>query len=156
MALPPQEIRTFFVTSSTAGRKHILQSERLAFLLVNVFNDNRKKNRFLLHEFVIMPDHVHLLITPADDVSLEKAVQYIKGGFSFRAKKELGYESSVWQAGFGSHRIRDRSDYENHRAYIRNNPVKRGLCETAESFAYSSAHPTADRDPEPPWLKPRI
>jgi len=34
-----------------------------------------------------MPDHFHLLITPAHEVSLEKAVQLIKGGFSFRAKK---------------------------------------------------------------------
>jgi REP-associated tyrosine transposase len=154
MVLPPQEIRTFFVTSGTAGRRNILQSERLALLLIDVFNENRRKNHFLLHEFVIMPDHIHLLITPAEDVSLEKAVQYIKGGFSFRAKRELGYVSEVWQTGFGNHRVKDRMDYENHRAYIRDNPIKRGLCRRAEMFAYSSANANTERDPEPPWLKP--
>jgi hypothetical protein len=38
---------------------------------------------------------------------LEKAVQFIKGGFSFRAKKELGFAWSVWQESFTNHRIRD-------------------------------------------------
>ena len=46
-----------------------------------------------VHEFVFMPNHVHLLITPAPDVSLEKAMQFIKGGFSYRAGKELGSEA---------------------------------------------------------------
>jgi putative transposase len=89
MKLAPQEIRTFFVTSITNGRRSILQSRKMAGLFMDVLQENRKKSRFLLHEFVVMPDHFHLLITPATDVSMEKAVQFIKGGFSFRAKKEL-------------------------------------------------------------------
>ena len=43
-------------------------------------------------------------------VSLEKAMQYIKGGFSFRAKDELVYPGSVWQPGFENHRIRGAID----------------------------------------------
>jgi putative transposase len=46
------------------------------------------QGKFLLHAFVIMPDHFHALITPAENVSLEKAMQYIKGGFSFRLKSK--------------------------------------------------------------------
>jgi putative transposase len=42
---------------------------------------------YRLHAFVVMPDHLHLLITPFD--TIEKSVQLIKGGFSFRAKREL-------------------------------------------------------------------
>src|SRR6266540_1217419 len=98
MNLAPQSIRTFFVTFSTAGRRSIFQSDQFATLLLSVLGDNRLKRRFELHEFVIMPDHVHLLITPAPDVSLEKAVQYIKGGFSFRAKRELGSAMEIWSA----------------------------------------------------------
>jgi hypothetical protein len=55
----------------------------MAQLLLDVLAENRKK-RFLLHEFVIMPNHFQLLLTPAAGVPLEKALQLIKGGFSFR------------------------------------------------------------------------
>src|SRR5215831_10772527 len=130
MLKAPQEVRTFFVTSVANGRRPLLASEGMARLLIDVLQDNRKQQRFLLHEFVIMPDHIHAIITPAEDVSLEKAAQYIKGGFSYRAKRELKYPFLVWQEGFTNHRIRDRDDYAAHRRYKHENPVKRRLAKT--------------------------
>ena len=109
---------------------------------------------YLLHEFVIMPDHIHVLLTPK--TSLEKAVQFIKGGFSYRAKQELGSNMEVWQKGFSDHRIRDAGDYLQHVSYIRENPVRKHLCERAEEFSYSSAYPGFDSDPVPQGLKPAI
>jgi putative transposase len=154
MYFPPQTVRTFFVTSATDSHRAVLQSERMATLLMNCLFDNRQKERFLLHEFVIMPDHFHALITPAAEVPLEKAMQFIKGGFSFRARKELTVNSAIWQAGFTDHRIRDLQDYEHHRSYIHQNPVKAGLAAAPELFPYSSAFPGVATDPAPPWLKP--
>ena len=126
----------------------------MAGLLVNVLQDNRKKGQFLLHEFVVMPDHFHLLITPAPNIPLEKALQYVKGGFSYRVKKELDLNFSIWQKSFTNHRIRDGEDYERHRDYIWQNPVKGGLVSKAELFPYSSAFSEMEVDPAPPWLKP--
>jgi len=57
-----------------------------------------------LHEFVLMPDHFHLLITPLS--TLERALQLIKGGFSFRAKKELGFLGEIWEKSFYDRRVR--------------------------------------------------
>jgi putative transposase len=156
MELAPQEIRTFFVTSITNGRKSILQSRRMAGLFMDVLQENRKKSRFLLHEFVVMPDHFHLLITPAADVSLEKAGQFIKGGFSFRAKKELRFALLIWQESFTNHRIRDVADYEQHRNYIHQNPVRKGLAKTPSEYPYSSAFSGMELDPAPPALKRKI
>jgi putative transposase len=53
----------------------------MAQLLVDVLAENRRKRRFLLHEFVIMPNHFHLLLTPAAEIPLEKALQFIKAVF---------------------------------------------------------------------------
>ena len=89
MPQAPQSTRTFFVTSTTVGRRALLQSDRMAQLLVDVLAENRRKKRFLLHEVVIMPNHFHLLLTPAAEVPLEKPLQLIKGGFSYRAKREI-------------------------------------------------------------------
>jgi putative transposase len=155
MALAPQTVRTFFVTSVTWNRCALLQSDRMAGLLVDCLADNRKKGRFQLHEFVVMPNHFHLLMTPSPQIPLEKAVQFLKGGFSYRARKELRFNSEIWQPGFTNHRIQDGQDYDQHRRYIHHNPVERRLSESPEDFLYSSAHVGWELDPRPPWLKPK-
>lgn len=149
LALAPQEIRTFFVSFATAERKFLLQSDRLCELLPDVLRQSRLQKRFEVHEFVFMPNHVHMLLTPAPEVSLEKALQFIKGGFSFRAGKEFGFLGEVWQKGFNEHRIRDAADYRNHVEYIRMNPVKAGSVASAAEWQYSSARLTGEVDPSP-------
>jgi hypothetical protein len=93
-----------------------------------------------------------MLITPR--ASLEKAVQLVKGGFSFFAKKEIGSSLEIWQTGFSDHRIRDAEDYSRHVEYIRRNPVGRRLVEFAEEYAYCSSFPGSGKDEIPQWLKP--
>jgi putative transposase len=143
--------QTYTVTSETWGRRELFRNERWANLLIDVLYHYRGR-AYLLHEFVIMPDHIHVLLTPL--TSLEKAVQFIKGGFSYRAKKELGSNMEIWQKGFSDHRIRDASDYQVHVSYIRQNSVRKRLCERAEEFPYSSAHLGLELDPAPQGLKP--
>jgi putative transposase len=139
------------VTSSTWGRRALFQKESWARLLINILYHYRG-SAYSLHEFVIMPDHIHVLLTP--HTSLEKAVQFIKGGFSYRAKKELGSNLEIWQKGFSDHRIRDASDYRLHQIYIRQNPVRKNLCARAGGYAYSSARDEFELDEAPQGLKP--
>ena len=110
MVLAPQETRTFLTSSATWERRLILQSNPLCDLLLGVLRENRAKQRFQVHEFVFMPDHFHLILTPPPLVSLEKAMQFIKGGFSFRAKKELNSYLEVWATGYTEHRVKDAVD----------------------------------------------
>jgi putative transposase len=143
--------QTYMVTSATWERRSLFRNERWARLLTDTLYHYRG-SAYLLHEFVIMPDHFHVLITPR--TSLEKSVQFIKGGFSYRAKKELGSNMEIWQKGFSDHRIRDTEDYLRHVAYIRQNPVRKHLCERAVEYSYSSAHPGFELDEVPQGLKP--
>jgi len=145
--------RTYMVTSSTWGRRALFSREAWAKLLIDTLYHYRG-SAHLLHEFVIMPDHVQVIVTP--QTSLEKAVQFIKGGFSYRAKKELGSNLEVWQKGFSDHRIRDASDYRLHQVYIQQNPVRKHLCERAQEYPYSSAKPGFELDSIPQGLKPEI
>jgi REP-associated tyrosine transposase len=139
------------ITTSTWERRDLFRNERWAQLLVDTLNHYRGK-AYLLHEFVIMPDPQHAIMTPA--TSLEKAIQFIKGGFSYRVKKELGSNMEVWQKGFSDHRIRDASDYRVHAGYIRENPVRKNSCQRAEDYPYSSAAGRYEIDPAPQGLKP--
>ena len=153
--LAPQEIRTFFVTAVTYGRRAILQSTRNAELFLSVLAEDRARLRYSIHEFVIMPDHVHLILTPAPDTSLEKTMQFIKGGFSFRAKRELGLTNEIWQPSYTEHRIRNGADFEAHRTYIHENPLRRGLVNCLEDFEWSSANPGMARDESPEFPAPQ-
>ena len=137
--------RTFFVTTVAWQRRSLFRCETTARLLVQTLYHYREQKKFLLHEFVIMPDHVHLLLTPAKEISLERAVQFIKGGFSFRLQSRF----PVWQASFTNHRIRDANDYERHRGYIRENAVRAGLVRTAKDYPFCSGQGTFEIDPPP-------
>ena len=145
--------QTYMITSSTWGRRSLFSRDVWAKLLIDTLYHYRG-TEYLLHEFVVMPDHIHVLLTPK--TSLEKAVQFIKGGFSYRAKKELGWNLEIWQKGFSDHRIRDAGDYRLHAIYVRQNPVRKGLCERAEEYAYSSASSVFELDPAPQGLKPGV
>jgi putative transposase len=100
-----------------------------------------------------MPDHFHVLLTVGSDITIERAVQYIKGGFSFRAGKALGIRPPVWQKGFSEVRITGLKGFLKVQIYIRNNPVARCLVANPEDYLYSSAHPGFELDPVPSALE---
>ena len=89
----------------------------------------------------LMPEHVHLLVTPASDLTIERAIQFIKGGYLALLRhlnsevERFGKEDST------DHRIRDAEDFALHRDYIHQNPVKRRLVEAAVEYRYCSAYP---------------
>ena len=137
----PQNIlssrRTFFATTKTSGGRTLLQSERNALLFIDVLRSYMAARKFRLHDFVVMPNHVHLLLTVGGDMTIEKAMQFIKGGFSYRLKKEYGYSGEVWQRGFSEVRVENRESFLRHQEYIAENPVKAGLVDSPEEFPYS-------------------
>ena len=67
-------------------------------------------------------------------------MQFIKGGFSYRVKKELALNMEIWERGYVDHRIRDATDYARHVGYIRQNPVEAKIVSRAEDYLYSSSH----------------
>ena len=146
--------RCFFVTASTFSKRALLRTERAALLLIDVLAHYQKQSKFLLHAFVVMPEHFHALSTIDSDMTIEKAVQFIKGGFSFRAGKELALRGEIWQRGFSDVRVLSTEQFVAYKAYILKNPLRRGLCNNPEDFAYSSAKCHDLIDAAPQGLKP--
>jgi putative transposase len=147
MSIPPRRAdprhivaaaRTFFVTSSTHEKRNLLQSDRAAELFLKVLYEYRAQGKYWLHEFVVMPDHFHLLLTLNSEISIERAVQFIKGRLAFRASRELRIKP-LWQKGFSEVRICDGRAYARMREYIHYNPVKRRLTPSPEQYPFSSA-----------------
>lgn len=141
---PPDSIkadsRTFFVTSTAAFGANILQSDRMAELFADVLRTYMREGKFKVHDFVVMRNHIHLLITVRQEMTIEKAMQLIKGGFSYRAKKELSFNSEVWQRGVSDVRVRDEESFRKHQEYIYNNPVKSGMASVPEEYPHCSLY----------------
>lgn len=85
--------RTFFITTRTAAGRALFRTLRMANLLIEVLRTYMRAGKFQVIDFVIMPDHVHLILRVPADSSVEKCVQLIKGGFSFRLAGSLDFKA---------------------------------------------------------------
>jgi putative transposase len=160
MSKPPRDLaitqsRTYFLTMNAWSGRSLFQVHRFCYLLLSTLQNYREQQKFQIHEFVLMPNHVHLLLTPAADFTLERSVQLIKGGFSFRVAREAEFRGEVWQRSYVDHRIRDSRDYSFHREYIHQNPVRARLASVPAEYQFSSANSLHILDPAPLGLKPR-
>ena len=130
---------TYFITSSTSERRELFRVQEIAEILARRILVCRDKGAYHLHEFVVMPNHFHLLMTPDTTMTLEKAVQLIKGGSSHEIHAQRGNKIQIWQTGFHDWTIRDGEDYRTKVRYIHMNPVRARLVEKPEDWPFGSA-----------------
>jgi putative transposase len=141
--------RTFFATTKTSMGRRLLQSERNAGLLIDVMRSLAAEHKFTLHDFVVMPDHLHLLLTVTDGMTIEKAMRLIKGRCSRRLSQEHRYFGEVWQRGFTDMQVLNHASFLQHQEYIAMNPVKAGLADSPEQYPFCFrflAKQKSDRD----------
>jgi putative transposase len=147
MRLHPQ---TYALTSSTYERRRVFQRLEIAELMIATIFRYRDDGKFLVHGFVVMPDHIHVALTTGEPI--EAAVKLIKGGFSF-AVRNL-YKGEIWNAGYHAHGMVDEEDYCNQLEYIANNPARKNYSgyphihtigswriDPAPSFAHNRSSP---------------
>jgi putative transposase len=157
MSIPSRHhsvLGTYFVTSRTWQNRALFAKESYASVFVDSLLHYRQEGSYSLHAFVLMPDHFHILLTPAPDRSLERVMQYIKGGSGRRLALELSMRFPVWQRGFSDHRIRDAADFAAHERYIWENPVRKKLVSAVNEFRWSSAFRAYAMDDPAQGLKP--
>ena len=146
--------KTYFITASAYMHQNLFQRTETADLLVTTLFGYRDRGEFLLHEFVVMPNHIHLLISVDDGHAVGRAMQMTKGGFSHAVGKAGLKLKAIWQPSYYEHRVRDEEEYERMRTYIHQNPVRRGLAEKSADYPYSSARTSWRLDDVPGRLKP--
>ena len=145
---------TYFITTKAAQSISVFQVKEVADIVITKMLEYRSKGHYLLHDFVLMPNHLHVILTSADTVSLEKCMQLIKGGSSHEIHKIRGNKMQIWQSGFHESRVIDSTDYNRKTDYICFNPVVAKLVERPENYPFSSASGQFECDPIPQGLKP--
>ena len=118
--------------ASRFWKKEIAEAVQNAILYLDALN-------YRLISWVIMPNHVHLLIRLLPEKLLGDTIKTLKGFTAREANKILNRNGKFWQEDYFDRYIRDEKHYLSTIAYIKNNPVKAGLCELPEEWPYSSA-----------------
>ncbi|MGB7068590.1 MAG: AMP-binding protein [Pyrinomonadaceae bacterium] len=103
---------------------------------VAILNENAKSCNLIA--WVIMPNHVHLLLRPLEGHSLSGIMKSIKSVSSHKINRALGRKGPVWQPDYFDRYIRDADHFVKTFRYIERNPVKAGLCSSPENWKFSS------------------
>jgi putative DNA methylase len=103
------------------------------------------RNWYRLHGWVVVPNHVHIVMTPQHAFS--EIMRWLKWTTARRANQILGRRAmAFWQDEYFDHWIRDQQDFERIVQYVERNPVAAGLVESAEQWPWSSANERIDAD----------
>jgi putative transposase len=137
---------TFFFTVTLADRRSSVLVEHIAVLRA-AFRVTRSERPFAIDAIVVLPDHLHTIITlPSYDSDFSGRWRRIKSYFTRRIatqdeklRNQRG-EYALWQRRFWEHTVRDEADFSRHVDYIHYNPVKHGLVSCARDWPYSSFH----------------
>jgi putative transposase len=146
-----------FVTLTTHGRRPVFQISRVAELFISTLFHYRVQGHYKLHAYLVLPDHVHLILTP-HAMPLAHAVRLIQLGFVHRIDSKV----PIWEPTYKAYSIRSLRDLSTVRSYLHQVPVRTHLTPTAELYPYSSAYHTppapesavSDDDSEPTVHRP--
>lgn len=138
---------TYFFTVTLRNRQSRTLTDHID-LLRGAFRDVRKARPFEIDAIVVLPEHLHAVITlPVGDADYSVRWKGIKGGFSkslaragIRVEKDRRGEYCLWSRRFWEHTIRDEQDLQTHVDYIHYNPVKHGWVRRVADWPYSSFH----------------
>ena len=139
---------TYFFTVNLDNRKNTLLVDHIDKLKLS-FKKVKENHPFDIEGIVILPDHLHMLMTlPPNDSNYSQRWGLIKSGFSYQLplNEELSLsrqskrERGIWQRRFWEHLIRNELDYERHLNYIHYNPVKHKYVKKASDWRFSSIH----------------
>ncbi|MCI0330785.1 MAG: transposase [candidate division Zixibacteria bacterium] len=128
----------YFITTTTRERDKVFTSDENSRVMLKIFEEIRESGAAKISAFVIMPDHLHLVVKP-EKKSLDKIMQKIKGKSSRLINQLRNRNGGLWQREYFERAIRDEKDLEEKYQYIVYNPVKEGLAERPEEYPYSSA-----------------
>jgi len=131
--------QSHFVTVSCYRRQTRFDTSAICALFLKNLEQTRLQFSLHVYGYVIMPEHIHLLLSEPEFGTLADAVHFLKLSSAKQAISEGRLDSGhLWQKRYYDRNIRSYSDFMEKLRYIHRNPVKRGLCERPEDWEWSS------------------
>jgi putative DNA methylase len=121
------------------GARYLGIPEIAALVVESIRDGERRFHRYELHAFLVMQNHVHILVTPS--VMATRWLGPLKGFTAYEANRILGRPGKpFWQHEGYDHLVRSAEEFRRIRRYIENNPVRAGLVTDPGDFEWSSAY----------------
>ena len=134
-----QSKQCHFVTFSCYRRLPHLRDAKLGNLFIECSERVRRKYRMRVYRYVVMPEHVHLLVSEPELAVLARVIQALKISVARRAASVgAAGDTPLWQKRYYDHNVRNYESFVEKLRYIHRNPVKRGLVERPEDWKWSS------------------
>jgi len=130
----------YFVTTNVYHGEKIFSNPKIVNIVLSAIFFLKEKGYFRLYSFVVMPEHLHLIILPQNKKTLSQIMHSLKSYTAKKINNLLGQSGKIWQDGFYERIIRSEGDLREKTTYIENNPVRKKLVEAPEKYFYSSAH----------------
>jgi putative transposase len=130
--------RCYFVTTVVKGRQRLLEDRTVCSMILEDLQFYRIKHGFLLHGYVIMPDHLHILMSVQRDATISQIMHDFKSHTAQVINRTLGRTGVFWQKGFYDHIIRDERDFKKRIDYMHKNPLMSGLVKEMPDYPFSS------------------
>lgn len=127
----------YHVIARANRQEFILQSKGVKILFLQIIKRAKLRFNFTIETFVIMSNHVHILIRPHTNENLSKIMQWILATFAINFNKRLNLIGHVWYDRFHSNIIKNFKQWKKTFDYINENPVKGGLCNKKNDYFFS-------------------
>jgi putative transposase len=130
----------YHVTSRTNAKVPAFENRLGRKIILITLENAKEKYGFRLHNFCIMPTHIHLLITPNSGTNLSRIMQWIKTHSAKRWNCTNNSKDHLWGERFFARQIKDITDYLSVKNYIDQNPVNAGLVSYAPDWEACGAY----------------
>jgi len=128
------------ITIVTRERLRFFEDDSLAAACMALLADEPLQGRASIHAYCLMPDHLHLLLSPASGSSLVDFVREFKG-LSTRLAREHEIAGAIWQRSFFDRFLRSDEAFERVVRYVLENPVRAGIVVEAGAYPFSGPWP---------------
>ena len=128
-----QSKQSHFVTFACYRRRIGLKSPEACDLFLQILERMRGRFGIYIYGYVVMPEHVHLLLSEPERGLLADAIHFLKLSYAKRARTGV-----FWQKRYYDRNLRDESEFTEKLRYIHRNPVKRGLAQEPGDWKWSS------------------
>ena len=129
---------TYYLTCCLHDGRPLLRVDDLTCYLVRLYGESRDRSDILLHGYVVMPDHYHVLFTLSPEGSVSAIVRKAHSLFARYCRRTTPTRGRIWQRRFYDHVIRDEDDWRTKLSYMHGNPVRAGLVEEPSDYPWSS------------------
>ena len=150
----PDEGFPYLVTTNVKDRQPLFAEHGCCQIVIGSIRFLRIHLGHRIHAYVLMPDHVHLVVTPREGGNVSQVMHSLKLYTAHQIGALLGSKGGIWQSRFYERALRTPKDVKGALAYVHDNPIKAGLADRPEDYDWSSYRACILGEPTPLAVDP--